>query len=64
MQAPNLPTQSRVGHAFASRAEAGVRPLGTNEQCCGDNCMTKYCLIGLSSKGCRHGKPYIHCISP
>jgi hypothetical protein len=62
----NLPIQSNpiFRGVSAVTAKAGVMPAGTNQQCCGSNCMTKYCLIGLSSKGCVDGKPYINCISP
>jgi hypothetical protein len=41
---------------------AGVQPSGHNTQCCGSNCETAYCLIGLSSKCCRNGVPYVCCI--
>ncbi len=60
-----LPTQSRLhasGHPSHGRIADGILPSGTNEQCCGSNCISKYCLIGLSSKGCDGNQPYINCI--
>lgn len=54
------PPVSRTG--FASEEAGGVLPSGTNTQCCGSNCQTAYCFIGLSSKGCSNGQPYINCI--
>ena len=66
----NVPKQARpVERQTSSRgsSEGKIRPLGKNTQCCGpkdENCMTKFCAIGLQSSGCDHGQPYIHCLSP
>lgn len=54
------PIQKTGSSRFASSA---ILPSGNNTQCCGDNCMTTYCFLGLSSKGCdAQGNPYINCI--
>jgi len=41
---------------------SGVLPSGYNTQCCGSNCQTAYCFLGLSSKCCIGGNPVICCI--
>jgi|1186.fasta_scaffold00631_3 hypothetical protein len=46
----------------ASLQTAGILPSGTNTQCCGSNCQTAYCFLGLSSKCCIGGNPVICCI--
>jgi len=60
-----IPVQSapvlRAGTAPLQQT-AGIQPSGDNTQCCGTNCMTKYCFFGLSSKGCSNGQPYVNCI--
>ena len=60
----NLPNLSKPVNRSLSIAKVnGVNPSGDNTQCCSGGCMTTYCLIGLSSKGCRpDGTPYINCI--
>ncbi|MBO3463957.1 hypothetical protein G7B40_030345 [Aetokthonos hydrillicola Thurmond2011] len=61
----NLPIQSApiFRGLSALTVEAGITPSGTNTQCCGSNCLTKYCFIGLSARGCdRNNNPYIACI--
>jgi hypothetical protein len=60
----NLPIQSApiFRGLSALTAEAGITPSGTNTQCCGTNCQTAYCAIGLSVKGCLNGQPYVCCI--
>lgn len=62
----NLPKQGRPvlrRRRLGAIEQKGVKPSGTNTQCCGTRCMTKYCFIGLSSKGCdQNGNPYVHCI--
>jgi hypothetical protein len=41
---------------------SGVLPSGYNTQCCGSDCQTAYCGIGLSCKCCINGVPSISCI--
>ncbi|MCW8344804.1 hypothetical protein MD535_02035 [Vibrio sp. ZSDZ65] len=60
-----LPNQSSPIARHVSRQNTqskGLIPSGHNKQCCGDDCMSKYCFFGMSSKGCKDGKPYINCI--
>jgi hypothetical protein len=60
----NLPIQSKpiFRGLSALTVVAGITPSGTNTQCCGSNCQTKYCFFGLSSKGCNGNDPYVNCI--
>ncbi|WP_234859080.1 hypothetical protein [Aquimarina aquimarini] len=59
-----IPIQSMpLGNQLSRRVNNKMNTSGHNKQCCGDDCIEKYCLIGASSKGCdSSGRPYIHCI--